>query len=159
MKISRKIYAVVIGLVVSTAVFAASQDETDKPQDMPMMNQGGSMMMSPEMMKQMMASGQYQNMPMMDHNAMQQMMNQMPYMGHGMPMMGGGMGNMMMNPQMMHQKPYMGHGMPMMSGGMGNMMMNPQMMQMRMQHMMKMEQHLAKIESLLAQILEAQKSK
>ncbi|MDH3219122.1 MAG: hypothetical protein OEO19_06270 [Gammaproteobacteria bacterium] len=124
-----------------------------------MMNQEGSMTMSPEMMQQMMASGQIQNMPKMDHHAMQHMMSQMPYMGHGMPMMGGSMGNMMMNPQMMPQMPYMGHGMPMMGGSMGNMMMNPQMMQMRMQHMVKMEQHLEKIESLLTQILEAQKSR
>ena len=132
MKISRNKYALVIGLLVSTTVFAASQDETDKSQDMPMMNQEGSMTMSPEMMQQMMASGQIQNMPKMDHHAMQHMMSQMPYMGHGMPMMG---------------------------GSMGNMMMNPQMMQMRMQHMVKMEQHLEKIESLLTQILEAQKSR
>ena len=137
MKISRKIHAVVIGLVVSTAVFATTQDETEKSQDMPMMNQDHGMMMDPEMM----ASGQYQNMPMMGHHNM----HQMPHSGHGMPMMGGGMGNMMMHPQMM-------------GGGMGNMMMNPQMMQTRMQHMMKMEQHLEKIESLLTQILEAQKS-
>ena len=33
------------------------------------------------------------------------------------------------------------------------------MKQMRMQHMVKMEQHLENIESLLAQILEAQKSR
>ena len=138
MKISRKIYAVVIGLVVSTTIFAATQDETDKSQDMPMMNQDGGMKMGPEMMEQMMASGQ--------HQKMHQMMHQMPYSGHGMPMMGGGMGNMMMHPQMM-------------GGGMGNMTMNPQMMQMRMQHMMKMEQHLENIESLLTQLLEAQKSK
>ena len=146
MKISRKIHAVVIGLVVSTAVFATTQDETEKSQDMPMMNQDHGMMMDPEMMDKMMASGQHQNMPMMGHHNMHHMMHQMPYSGHGMPMMGGGMGNMMMHPQMM-------------GGGMGNMMMNPQMMQMRMQHMMKMEQHLENIESLLTQILEAQKPK
>jgi len=88
MKVSRKIYAVFFALFVSTTTFAASQDGTDNSQDMPMMNQEGGMMMSPEMkqqikesgatssemMKQMMASGQHQNMPMMDHQAMQKMM-------------------------------------------------------------------------------------
>jgi hypothetical protein len=157
MKISRKMYAVVIGLVVSTAVYATTQDESESSQEMPMMNQAGGMMMDPETMSQMMASGQHQNMPMMGHQNMHQMMHQMPYSGHGMPMMGGGMGNMM-HPQMMGGG--MGNMMhpQMMGGGMGNMM-NPQMMQMRMQHMMKMEQHLEKIESLLTQILEAQKPK
>ena len=37
-------------------------------------NNSGGMMMSPEMMEQMMASGQHQNMPMMDHQGMQKMM-------------------------------------------------------------------------------------
>jgi len=144
MKNSTRILMLAIGFVVSTSVLVAAQDETTESPEMPMMKQGGNMMMNPEMM--------------------QQMMSQMPHMrqgqGYGMPMMGHGMGSMMMNPQMMHQMPHMGYGqgMPMMGQGMGNMMMNPQMMQMRMQHMQKMEQHMAKIESLLAQILEAQKA-
>ena len=50
MKISRKIYAVVIVLFVSTTAFAASQNRTENSQDMPMMNQHSGMMMSPEMM-------------------------------------------------------------------------------------------------------------
>lgn len=139
MKISKSIQLLAIGLVVSTTVWATSQDESSQSTDMPKMKLGHGMMMNPEMMQQMMASGQYQNMPMMNHQAMHQMAQQMPFMGHGH-----GYG--------MH------HGMPMTGGGMGNMMMNPQMMQMRMQHMANMEQYLQKIESLLTQILEAQKS-
>jgi hypothetical protein len=145
MKISHSILIFLIGAVFSISIPAASLDDATESPDMPMMNQGGSMMMNPQMM--------------------QQMMSQMPHMGYGqnygMPMMGQGPGNMTMNPQMMHQMPPMGygHGMPMMGQGMGNMMMNPQMMQMRVQHMQKMEKYMANIESLLAQILEAQKSK
>ena len=144
MNISYPVLIFMIGAIFSISMPAISQNDATESTDMPMMKQGGNMMMNPEMM--------------------QQMMNQMPHMrhgqGYGMPMMGPGMGNMMMNPQMMRQMPHMGygHGMPMMGQGMGNMMMNPQMMQMRMQHMQKMEQHMANIESLLAQILEAQKS-
>ncbi len=116
MKISYTVLMLLIGAVFSIPIPAASQDDTTQSPDMPMMNQGGNMMMNPQMM--------------------QQMMSQMPHMGYGqgygMPMMGPGMGNMMMNPQMMHQMPHMGYGhgygMPMMGQGMGNMMMNPQMM-------------------------------
>ena len=111
MKISYSVLMLLIGAVFSISIPAASQDDATASPDMPMMNQGGNMMMNPQMM--------------------QQMMSQMPHMGHGSS-----------------------YGTPMM----GHMMMNPQMMQMRMQHMEKMEQHLAKIESLLAQILEAQKT-
>ena len=118
MKYLKALQILVIGLVVSTAAVASAQDDAEPSATMPMMNQGGNMMMNPQMM--------------------QQMMSQMPHMGYG------------------HGP---GYGMPMMGQGMGNIMMNPQMMQMRMQHMQKMEQHLANIESLLAQILEAQKSK
>ena len=110
MKISHSILIFLIGAVFSISIPAASLDDATESPDMPMMNQGGSMMMNP------------------------QMMHQMPPMGYG-------------------------HGMPMMGQGMGNMMMNPQMMQMRVQHMQKMEKYMANIESLLAQILEAQKSK
>ncbi|MBT8435206.1 MAG: hypothetical protein KJN95_11105, partial [Gammaproteobacteria bacterium] len=140
MRNSTRILMVAIGFVVSASVFAAAQDESTESPEMPMMNQGGNMMMNPQMMN---PGG---NM-MMNPDMMQQMMSQMPQMGYGqgygMPMMGHGMGNMMMNPQMMRQMPHMGYGqgygMPMMGQGMGNMMMNPQMMQMRMQHMQKME--------------------
>lgn len=133
-----------IGLVVSTAIFAAAQDETDKSQGMPMMNQGGNMMMSPEMMEKMMANDQSANMQMMNMQMMHQMMHRLDEMEQDNNYDHGAAAN---------------PGMPKMGAGMGKMMMNPQMMQTRMQHMVKMEQHLEKIESLLAQILEAQKSK
>ena len=68
MKIFRNIYAVVIVLLVSTTAFATSQDGADNSQDMPMMNQDGGMMMSPEMMGQMMASAK------MNSEMMEQMM-------------------------------------------------------------------------------------
>ena len=123
MKYSKTLLAVVAGLVVSTAVPASSQDDTESSPGMPMMSHDSSMMH-----QHMMTPEQYQNMHMMDHEAMHQMMHMQH--SHGMPMMG-------------HGKGYM---------------MNPQMMQMRMEHMQKMEQRLAKIESLLEQILAAQKS-
>lgn len=131
MKISNTLKILAVGLVVSTAVLASSQDEADSTSEMPMMNQGHSMMMNPETMNRMMNPEMMEQM--LNHQAMHQMMHQMPHMAYG-------------------------HGMPMMEQGMGNMM-GPQMMQMRMQHMIEMERHLQRIESLLAQILEAQKSK
>ncbi|MBT8434782.1 MAG: hypothetical protein KJN95_08975, partial [Gammaproteobacteria bacterium] len=63
MKNSTRLLMLAIGFVVSTSVMAAAQDETTESPEMPMMKQGGNMMMNPEMM--------------------QQMMRQMPQMGHG----------------------------------------------------------------------------
>lgn len=121
-------------LLFSSTAWAATDNETHDPSDMPMMNEENTgMMMTPEMM----ASGQHQNMPMMDPQMMHMMMHGMSGMGHG------------------HGQNY---GMPMMNGGKGGMMMNPQMMQMRKQHMANMEQRLENIESLLSQLVELQKA-
>jgi hypothetical protein len=131
--------AAIIMLLSSTA-WAATDNETHDPSDMPMMNKENTgMMMTPEMMEKMMASGQHQNMPMMNPQMMHMMMHGMSGMGHGYG----------------HGQNY---GMPMMNGGKGDMMMNPQMMQMRMQHMANMEQRLKNIESLLSQLVELQKA-
>lgn len=133
--------AAIIMLLSSTA-WAATDNETHDPSDMPMMNKENTgMMMTPEMMEKMMASGQHQNMPMMNPQMMHMMMHGMSGMGHGY---GYGHGQ--------------NYGMPMMNGGKGDMMMNPQMMQMRMQHMANMEQRLKNIESLLSQLVELQKA-
>jgi len=127
-------------LLLSSTAWAATDNETHDPSDMPMMNEENTgMMMTPEMMEKMMASGQHQNMPMMNPQMMHMMMHGMSGMGHGYG----------------HSQ---NHGMPMMSGGKGGMMMNPQMMQMRMQHMANMEQRLENIESLLSQLVELQKA-
>lgn len=131
--------AAIIMLLSSTA-WAATDNETHDPSDMPMMNEENTgMMMTPEMMEKMMASGQHQSMPMMNPQMMHMMMHGMSGMGHGYG----------------HGQNY---GMPMMNGGKGDMMMNPQMMQMRMQHMANMEQRLKNIESLLSQLVELQKA-
>ena len=157
MKISRKFYAVAIVLLVSTTAFAASQDGTDNSQDMPMMKQDGGMMMSPEMMEQMMASGK------MSSEMMEQMMTSGRMSSEMMEQM---MASMKMNSEMMEQMMTSGkiNSEMMASGQHRNMPMKDhqgmqEMMQIRMQHMVKMEQHLEKIESLLTQLLEVQKSK
>lgn len=127
-------------LLLSSTAWAATDNETHDPSDMPMMNEENTgMMMTPEMMEKMMASGQHQNMPMMNPQMMHMMMHGMSGMGHGY-----GHGQ--------------NHGMPMMNGGKAGMMMNPQMMQMRMQHMANMELRLKNIESLLSQLVELQKA-
>lgn len=129
-------------LLFSSTAWAATDNETNDPSDMSMMNKENTgMMMTPEMMEKMMASGQHQNMPMMDPQMMHMMMHGMSGMGHGH---GHGHGQ--------------NYGMPMMNGGKGGMMMNPQMMQMRKQHMANMEQRLENIESLLSQLVELQKA-
>jgi len=126
-------------LLLSSTAWAATDNETQDPSDVPMMNEENTgMMMTPEMMEKMMASGQHQNMPMMNPQMMHMMMHGMSGMGH-----------------------YYGHGqnhdMPVTKEGKGGMM-NPQMMQMRMQHMANMEQRLENIESLLSQLVELQKA-
>lgn len=94
--------------------------------------QGGGMPMDPDMMPM-----HQQNMPMMDSQRQQMMMdpvmrkNMMQYRQGGMPQQGG-----MMNPQMMQG-----------------------MMQMRQQHMDDMERRLEKIEAMLAELLQLQKAK
>lgn len=129
-------------LLLSSTAWAATDNETHDPSDMPMMNEENTgMIMTPEMMEKMMASGQHQSMPMMNPQMMHMMMHGMSGMGHGY---GYGHGQ--------------NHGMPMMNGGKAGMMMNPQMMQMRMQHMANMEQRLKNIESLLSQLVELQKA-
>ena len=171
MKIFKINYAIVIVLLVSTTAFAASQDGTDNSQDMPMMNQDGGMMMSPEMMGQMMASGK------MNSEMMEQMMASMKMNSKMMEqMMTSGKMNSKMMEQMMTSGRMKSEMMEQMmtSGKMNSEMMASgqhrnmpmkdhqgmqEMMQIRMQHMVKMEQHLEKIESLLTQLLEVQKSK
>ena len=95
MKIFRNIYAVVIVLLVSTTAFATSQDGADNSQDMPMMNQDGGMMMSPEMMGQMMASAK------MNSEMMEQMMASGKMNSEMMEQM---MASGKMNPEMMQMR-------------------------------------------------------
>lgn len=151
-------FGITLATLMASTAWAAEDTPAEPDTRMPMMQQGGTGMMSPEQMQEMMENQDQQNMPMM----YPRMMN----------MMGGGMGNRMMHPQMMQMMPHMGygpgfghdqagghhHGMHMMGGGMSNMMMNPQMMQMRMQHMQSMEQRLKNIEELLQQLVDQGKS-
>ena len=135
----KSIQIATIVMLLSSSAWAATDSENQTPSDMPMMNEEhNSMMMTPEMMEKMMASGQHQNMPMMNPQMMHMMMHGMSGMGHGY-----GHGQ--------------NHDMPMTKEGKGGMM-NPQMMQMRMQHMANMEQRLENIESLLSQLVELQKA-
>ena len=110
MKIFRNIYAVAIVLLVSTTAFATSQDGADNSQDMPMMNQDGGMMMSPEMMEQIMASAK------MNSEMMEQMMASGKMNTEMMEQM---MASGKMNPEMMEQ---------MMASGKMNSEMMEQMM-------------------------------
>jgi hypothetical protein len=134
----KSLQIVAISVLVSSTVWASSDDK-DNASEVNMMNDAnGSMMMSPEMMSRQRV-GMQQMMDMMDMQMMQKMMQQMNAMGQP-----DGHGH--------------GQGSSMMGGGMGGMKMNPQMMQMRMEHMTNMEQHLANIESLLSQLVELQKA-
>ena len=124
---------VAISMLVSSTVWASSDDNKENTSEMNMMNDtNGGMMMSQKSK---------------DMQFMHEMMRQMNTMGnnhdHGHN----------------HGHGY-GHGQhpSMMGGSMGGMMMNPQMMQMRMKHMTNMEQRLKNIESLLSQLVELQKS-
>jgi hypothetical protein len=138
----KSIQIATIIILLSSSAWAATDSENQAPSDMPMMNEEhNSMMMTPEMMEKMMASGQHQSMPMMNPQMMHMMMYGMNGMGHGH---GHGHGQ--------------NHDMPMMKEGKGGMMMDPQMMQKRMQHMANMEQRLENIESLLSQLVELQKA-
>jgi hypothetical protein len=125
-----------IAILISTSAWATEHGNKQEPSTMPMMPEGGGMMMDPQMMEKM--------IPMMNMQMMQRMMQHMDAMEQN---------------QNHNQRQGNNHGMPMMDGGMGNMMMNPQMMQMRMQHMANMEQRLQNIESLLSQLVELQKAK
>ena len=98
MTYSKTLQALIAGLVISTAVLASSQDDTESPAGMPMMDHGANMM-NHQSMQQMMTPQQHQGMHMMEHQSMHHMM----HMGHGMPMMEHSMGNMM-NPQMMQKR-------------------------------------------------------
>ena len=138
MNIIKSLPIVAISVLISSTVWASSDDK-ENSSEMNMMNDtNGGMMMNPQMMSRQ-RMGMQQMMDMMDMQMMQRMMQQMDAMGqaddHG------------------H-----GHGSSMMGGGMGGMKMNPQMKQMRMEHMTNMEQRLANIESLLSQLVELQKA-
>jgi hypothetical protein len=148
-------------VLLSSAVWAATDSETQSPSEMPMMNQEqNGMMMSPEMMQERMPSEQYHNSSMMNHGQNGMMNPQMMHMMmQGMGEMGNGHGHGYGQGQncdmpMKHQgdEGRMEH-----QGNEG--MMNPQMRQMRMQQMTNMEQHLQNIESLLSQLVELQKAK
>lgn len=66
MTYSKTLQALIAGLVISTAVLASSQDDTESPAGMPMMEH--------QSMHHMMHMGHGQGMPMMEHS-MGNMMN------------------------------------------------------------------------------------
>ena len=114
----KSLQIVAMSLLISSTVWASSDDKENPSETNMMEDTNGGMMMSPEMMSRQ-RMGMQKMMDMMDMQMMQKMMQQMNAMGQadnhghgqGSSMMGGGM------------------------GGMGGMKMNPQMMQMRMEHM------------------------
>ncbi len=145
MKKMNMLKTVAITLLLSSPVWAGTDNQENVQPETPMMSEGGnSSMMESHMGNMNTATGDQKK----EHKK-----------HHDNPKTGEESSGMMMNSHMM--KMMMGHhenqNMSNMEGGMGGNMANPEMMQQRKKHMSRMEQSLANIETLLEKLVEIQK--